>query len=396
MLLFILITLLTLGSVHSERTPRKKREVNPEAFMNISEVIQYQGYPCEEYEILTDDGYYLNTNRIPHGRDNSEKRVSKPAVLVMPGILTNCGTWVANMPNNSLGFILADAGFDVWLANNRGSRWCRLHQNLSYNEEKFWNFSFHEMAMNDLPAIVNFILAKTGQEQIFYIGYSQGSTIGFIAFSAMPLLAQKIKIFFALGPVYLLNHNKSPFSKFAFLAEGLGKTVFGKKEFCIFPNNRTRVFTAHLCDKGFWDKVCSKLVFIAGGISNKNVNVSRMDVFASHLLGCTSTKNILHWVQVIKSREFKSFDYGSENIEKYNQTTPPFYNIKDMKVPVVMWTGSKDLIATPKDTELLLPLLQKLIFYKEIPDWMHYDFVFGLDARRQVYDELVEIISNFP
>lgn len=39
-------------------------------------------------------------------------------------------------------------------------------------------FSFHEMAMEDLPAIIYFILAKTRQKQLFYVGYSQGSTIG--------------------------------------------------------------------------------------------------------------------------------------------------------------------------------------------------------------------------
>lgn len=38
--------------------------------------------------------------------------------------------------------------------------------------------SFHEMAMYDLPAMINFVLRKTGQKQIYYVGYSQGATIG--------------------------------------------------------------------------------------------------------------------------------------------------------------------------------------------------------------------------
>lgn len=38
--------------------------------------------------------------------------------------------------------------------------------------------SFDEMAKFDLPAAINFILEKTGQEKLYYIGYSQGTTIG--------------------------------------------------------------------------------------------------------------------------------------------------------------------------------------------------------------------------
>lgn len=38
--------------------------------------------------------------------------------------------------------------------------------------------SFHEMAMYDLPAMIDFVLQKTGQKQIYYVGYSQGCTIG--------------------------------------------------------------------------------------------------------------------------------------------------------------------------------------------------------------------------
>lgn len=42
----------------------------------------------------------------------------------------------------------------------------------------FLDYSFDEMANYDLPASVNFILNKTGQEQLYYVGHSQGTTIG--------------------------------------------------------------------------------------------------------------------------------------------------------------------------------------------------------------------------
>jgi hypothetical protein len=48
--------------------------------------------------------------------------------------------YVNNAPNESLGFVLADAGFDVWLGNNRGNQWGRQHVNLTVDSEAFWDF----------------------------------------------------------------------------------------------------------------------------------------------------------------------------------------------------------------------------------------------------------------
>lgn len=42
----------------------------------------------------------------------------------------------------------------------------------------FFFRSLDEMAKYDLPATIDFIVEKTGQERLFYVGHSQGTTIG--------------------------------------------------------------------------------------------------------------------------------------------------------------------------------------------------------------------------
>ena len=48
------------------------------------------------------------------------------------------------------------------------------------------------MAKYDLPASIDYALMSSGQEQLYYVGHSQGSTIGFAGFSKNKELASKV------------------------------------------------------------------------------------------------------------------------------------------------------------------------------------------------------------
>uniref|UniRef100_A0A6I8NWF8 Lipase n=1 Tax=Ornithorhynchus anatinus TaxID=9258 RepID=A0A6I8NWF8_ORNAN len=356
----------------------------------VSEIIEYRGYPWEEYEVMTDDGYILTINRIPRGVDTS-----RPVVFLQHGLLGDASNWVLNLANNSLGFMLADAGYDVWLGNSRGNTWSRKHKTLSVDEDEFWAFSYDEMARFDLPAVINFILQKTGQEQIYYVGYSQGTTMGFIAFSSMPELAQKIKMYFALAPVATVKYAKSPGTKLLLLPDIMIKGLFGTKEF-LQQHKFLRQFVIHFCRQAVLDKLCSNIILLLGGFNLKNLNMSRANVYVAHAPAGTSVQNIIHWSQAVSSGELQAFDWGSEtkNQQKSNQPTPLKYQIRDMTIPTAIWSGGQDWLSDPEDVRLLLAQVTNLVYHKNIPEWAHMDFIWGLDAPHRLYNEIIDLMQQ--
>jgi pimeloyl-ACP methyl ester carboxylesterase len=64
--------------------------------------------------------------------------------------------------------------------NSRGNRYSRNHIFLDPDDDKqterFWDYSFEEMAKYDQPALFKFVLGQTGVQKATYVGHSQGTT----------------------------------------------------------------------------------------------------------------------------------------------------------------------------------------------------------------------------
>ena len=72
--------------------------------------------------------------------------------------------------------------------------------------------SFDEHAQKDLPAMIDYVLKVTNQSDLFYVGHSQGTIMGFAGFTFNQTLASHIKIFFAFAPVVNVTNIKGAIS----------------------------------------------------------------------------------------------------------------------------------------------------------------------------------------
>ncbi|NXO56290.1 LIPM Lipase, partial [Aramus guarauna] len=312
----------------------------------------------------------------------------RPVAFLQHGLFGEGSIWVTSLDNNSLGFILADAGYDVWIGNSRGNTWSKRHRVLSPKWEEFWAFSFDEMAKYDLPEIINFVEQKTGQKQLYYISHSQGTTIAFIAFSTMPQLAQKIKMYFALAPVATVIFVRSPLKKLAFFSDyGLKvcrqikiveqKHLTGCKESILPPPEQGAAL--------------GQVPRETGGH-----HPGEVQVLAWSSRGHPDLTLLLVLLQ-LDNGALRAYDGGSVyNSLRYRQMGPPHYNVKDMKVPTAIWSGGVDCLADPQDVALLLPQVRNLVHHKVIPQWNHLDFILGLDPTEVLYQDNVDMMKRHP
>lgn len=105
------------------------------------EHIKNNGYPAENHIVKTEDGYLLTLLRIPHGIDQEKVEGNRPVVYLQPGLLCSAGCYIDIGSKRALAFLLADLGFDVWIANPRGTTYSRNHTTYnSLKDKKYWQF----------------------------------------------------------------------------------------------------------------------------------------------------------------------------------------------------------------------------------------------------------------
>lgn len=344
---------------------------------------------------------------MPNGKDKSTWGSNKPVVLLQHGLFDSSWTWLANSEEQSLSYILANAGFDVWFGNNRGNRYGRHHETLdpdSKTDSSFWEFTWDEMASEDLPSMINFITAKTGASSISYGGHSEGTIQMFAASVEVGMgraddfledAISKINVFCALAPVTYVNNLASKLM--VKLAEdGLPDKFYNAGKWEVLPFRKPiSDWIAEDCTA--LDGLCDALLMSFAG-PTRNINATRMQVYMSEEPAGTSTRNLQHWAQGILSAPWQKMDWGSAalNEAQYGTANPPVYDISKLTVPTAFFAGTNDYLADPKDVEKMMSEVpqSKVLFYDMFEGYAHMDFIWGETTAVDVYPIVVQMMLN--
>ncbi|XP_069676695.1 lipase 1-like [Periplaneta americana] len=374
--------------------------VMSDVLLSTPELIRKYGYPVEEHTVQTEDGYVLTHFRIPHGRTNPTKN-GRRSVLLQHSLLSASDIWILMGREKSLGFILADAGFDVWVTNIRGNRYSRKHVTLPTNTAEFWDFSWHEMAVYDMPATIDHILATTGEKRLHYIGYSLGTTVFFAMTSLRPEYNDKMRLGISLAPAVFLSNVRHPLIRAILpIMSLIGSVLMSLRMWEVLPyTNSLASLINNLCREGaVTHQLCVFIYYIAYGDDSQQLNKTMLPVYISHLLAGTSIKTLLHYAQIMKSGRFQQYDYGLiQNLVKYGQHFPPDYEVKKITTPASLHYGEGDLIVNPKDAKHLAEQLSHLVEITAVraPKFNHIDFVFANQGKPLLYDHLLNLAEEY-
>ncbi|XP_037904460.1 lipase 3-like [Hermetia illucens] len=365
----------------------------------IHRATKNDGYPLEEHSVVTEDGYILTVHRIPYAKNNKAVE-NKPVVFLQHGLLSCSYHWIIQGPGKALAYILADAGYDVWLGNVRGNSYSKDHISLDPKKRDFWSFSWNEMGYYDLPAMIDYVLANTGQSGLNYIGHSQGTTSFFVMGSLRPEYNQKIKAFHALAPIAFMSNMYNPLVRLIapFVADlGAVSKILGNFE--LLPSSKliSTLGTALCKDGSPFQAVCTNMLFLFCGFSHENMDTSLFPEIMKTSPAGASINQLIHYAQGYKSAKFRKFDFGLiKNLAEY-KGSPPDYPLGKITAPVHLYYSGNDWLAGIKDVQILASKLPNVVYNKKVPHdtFNHLDFMWGKYADVLVYDDLLYNIRKY-
>ncbi|XP_050527781.1 lipase 3-like [Daktulosphaira vitifoliae] len=368
----------------------------PDASLSVPKIIKRHGYASEAHIINTEDGYLLEVHRIPNNNN-----IRKYPIYLQHGVLASSADWVISGPKNSLAYQLSDQGFDVWLGNSRGNTYSRSHVSIDPENEKFWNYSFHEIGYYDLPATIDYILNYTNQSQLIYIGHSMGTCVFFVMCSTLPEYNDKIRMQVSLAPIAYVKNMKSMLFSLVPYADQINKVASWISNGAFLPQNTvSKLVNKYLCGENAATEamLCKKyLVYKLFGDDPVQFNASLLPVILAHNPAGSSAKTLMHFAQEIISGNFQQYDYGIENnIIIYNCTHPPIYNLSNVIAPTYFYYSKNDYLSDPKDVmELYTRLPHRLgIHLINYEKFNHIDFMYSRNVNgllnKYVIDSIIQ------
>jgi pimeloyl-ACP methyl ester carboxylesterase len=369
-----------------------------------SEKVISAGYDFEEHKIRTADGYILTAWRIPRMNGEPFSTKKKP-ILLQHGFLDDSWTFFA-MKNatDCLPIILAQHGYDVWLTNSRGNIFSYEHINPDYDSAYFyspyWNFTFHEMINYDLPAHIDYIRNLTGYEKLSFIGHSQGSFQLFMSFLENPEFIQNsIDKFVALGTVVTIFNSPSKILKIFADTGVLSLLQKAHLDDLLYIGTSFGRVVHYFCTKATF--ICSTVINSIVDLGTTRIDYKEVENLFYYEPGGTSTKNLIHWVQIYSNKILQQFDYGQDkNIKIYGQPTPPLYNVDNFKkfnIKSFLTISDSDPFSDEKDLDYLLDKVQNrtdFITVKNLTGYNHLDYLWSTDADKDIYPDLINFLLD--
>ncbi|ERL86264.1 hypothetical protein D910_03673 [Dendroctonus ponderosae] len=314
-------------------------------FLNISQYLEKYGYPLETHQVETEDGFTLILHRIPASKSISK---NNPAVLFAPPLMSSSIDWVNHGSNYSLGLLLSDLDYDIWLLNPRGTRYSMTHNTLNSTQKKFWSYSFHEKGYYDTAVSIDYVLNLTGQQKVTVVGYSEGTSALLALAAARPEYNEKINLIVLLSPIGYMGGVTSPIALFQVKYMTEIKALLEAVNFHAIPYAKwVSELLVAICSIDGSGETCAAALGPLVGYDTEEVDLDYLLIFISDKPSGLALQELYHYGQEILSDSFQQYDYGVvENLLHYGTPEPPTYNVSQITAPVAAYYAKNDFLAS--------------------------------------------------
>ncbi|XP_075991089.1 lipase 3-like [Anticarsia gemmatalis] len=359
--------------------------------MDAAQIIKSHGFKSETHTVFTSDGYVLTIHRII-----PENQTPRQAVVLHHGLLGSSEDWLILGPELALPYLLVNKGYDVWLLNARGNKYSKVHTTWYIDSYDFWDFTWHEIGVFDLPATLTYITEYTNEADLHFIGHSMGSTALLVLLSTIPEYNEKLKSAVLLAPLAFMYHAKGPLKQLAEIRSrgGISALNFLGTNELLSEGEFPPYIVEKFC-KGNQKSCQNPILLLANG--GEILDDDLMNNILSHMPAGGSAMTVLHYIQLVRSGYFQRYNYGVDgNLKKYHSKFPPKYDLAAITLPISLFTSPSDWLSTTSDVALLMVKLQNVYIHHIVRrnDFSHLDFVWAKDAPKLVFSPLMEILEQ--
>ena len=250
-----------------------------------------------------------------------------------------------------------------------------------------------QFAFHDIPDSINYVLLTTGQPSLSFIGFSQGTAQAFAALAIHPSLNEKVDVFVALAPAM------SPAGLRNGIVDALVKAspeviflAFGRRMIL----SSTTTWQALLYPPIFVRIIDTCLGFLFGW-TGRNIPPHQKLAAYAHLYSYTSTKSIVHWFQIIRTKSFQMYDDDVQAPLSLSSSTGRYYKVakfptRNIKTPIVLVYGGSDSLV---DIGVMLKELPRHTVAMEIPHFEHLDFLWAAEVDTLVFPHVFHALDSY-
>ncbi|XP_027199870.2 lysosomal acid lipase/cholesteryl ester hydrolase-like [Dermatophagoides pteronyssinus] len=407
---------LTPGTIHHNDTNK-----------NIFELIESRGFRYESHFIQTGNGYILQYVRIVNPFLSSSK--IKAPILLHHGFQTNGQQWFINRDGflnengdyveldpdnddrliidnkngtvgNTIGFVLSNRGYDVWIANYRGSFYSKNHTTLDIHSTEFWSFSMDNMIEEDLKSSIDYIRHLTNRTSIGYIGHSQGSFMMFALLSKHPEYSSYVKPYISLSPIIYLSSIDALWYHYKFIRLVEKSLRLYPHEFPMF--RKYFIYINNCCENILMNRLCFLYLRFVNGQNYDESYKNRIGIYMNNMLTGASAWNAAQLLQIpLNGGEPRYFDFNDDDLNRqhYNgQTIPPIYNISNIRSKNIAF------IYPPNDIFNIMTDIEKLksnLKFELIDDYMlpdnisHIGMIWSKDVGHTINKRIIKILTKY-